>query len=200
MAQDMNPRTCIVTREEKSPDEMIRFVIGPDSLVFPDLKRNLPGRGVWVTAERKFLEEAVSKNLFSKGFKNKVKVDKNLPQLVEDLLRQTALQALAMTKKAGQVATGQAKCEALIREGAALTLLQASDAGTDGVKKLAAAIKAQTVYEEREVMLVNEFASDELDKTLNGTNTMYVTLVKGGASEKLLEMINRLMIYKATAA
>ena len=200
MAQDMNPRTCIVTREEKSPDEMIRFVIGPDSVVFPDLKRNLPGRGVWVTAERKFLEEAVSKNLFSKGFKNKVKVDKNLPQLVEDLLRQTALQALAMTKKAGQVATGQAKCEALIREGAALTLLQASDAGTDGVKKLAAAIKAQTVYEEREVMLVNEFASDELDKTLNGTNTMYVTLVKGGASEKLLEMINRLMIYKATAA
>jgi len=200
LAHDMNPRTCIVTRLEKFPDEMIRFVIGPDSLVFPDLKRNLPGRGVWVTAEKKLLEEAVSKNLFSKGFKAKVKVEKNLPELVEELLRQTALQTLAMTKKAGQVALGQAKCEALIREGAALALLQASDAGTDGVKKLAAAIKSQTVYEEREVMLVNEFTSDELDKTLNGTNTMYVALIEGGASKKLLEMINRLMIYKATAA
>lgn len=200
MAQDMNPRTCIVTRQEKSPDEMIRFVVGPDNQVFPDLKRKLPGRGVWVTAERKKLEEAVSKNLFARGFKDKVKADDNLPQLVEDLLRQTTLQALAMTKKAGLVATGQAKAEAMIRDSAALALLQASDAGTDGVKKLAAAIKAQKVYEERETMLIDEFTSEELDKTLNGTNTMYVALLKGGAAEKLVKMIDRLMNYKAQAA
>lgn len=196
----MNPRTCIVTRTEKSPDEMIRFVIGPDNQVFPDLKRKLPGRGVWVTADRKILEEAISKNLFARGFKDKVKVDDNLPQLVEDLLRQISLQALAMTKKAGLVATGQAKAETMIREGAASTLLQASDAGTDGVKKLAAAIKAQKVYETRETMLINEFSSEELDKTLNGTNTMYVALLNGGASKKLVKMINKLMNYKAQIA
>ncbi len=200
MAQDMNPRTCIVTRTEKSPDEMIRFVQGPDNQVFPDLKRKLPGRGVWITAQRKVLEEAISKNLFVRGFKDKVKVDDSLPQLVEDLLRQTALAALAMTKKAGLVATGQAKAEAMIRDGAALTLLQASDAGTDGVKKLAAAVKAQKVYEEKEVMLINEFTSEELDKTLNGTNTMYVALLEGGASRKLVKMISRLMNYKAQEA
>ena len=200
MAQDMNPRTCIVTRTEKSPDEMIRFVQGPDNQVFPDLKRKLPGRGVWITAQRKVLEEAISKNLFVRGFKDKVKVDDSLPQLVEDLLRQTALAALAMTKKAGLVATGQAKAEAMIRDGAALALLQASDAGTDGVKKLAAAVKAQKVYEEKEVMLINEFTSEELDKTLNGTNTMYVALLEGGASRKLVKMISRLMNYKAQEA
>ncbi len=196
----MNPRTCIVTRAEKSPDEMIRFVVGPENQVFPDLKRKLPGRGVWVTATRKVLEEAVSKKLFARGFKDKVQADENLPQLVEDLLRQTALQALAMAKKAGLVATGQAKAEAMIRDGASLALLQASDAGTDGVKKLAAALKAQKVYEEREIMLINEFTSEELDKTLNGTNTMYVALLKGGASKKLVKLMNRLMNYKAQAA
>ncbi len=196
----MNPRTCIVTRAEKSPDQMIRFVVGPENQVFPDLKRKLPGRGVWVTATRKVLKEAVSKKLFARGFKDKVQADENLPQLVEDLLRQTALQALAMAKKAGLVATGQAKAEAMIRDGASLALLQASDAGTDGVKKLAAALKAQKVYEEREIMLINEFTSEELDKTLNGTNTMYVALLKGGASKKLVKLMNRLMNYKAQAA
>ena len=200
MAQDMNPRTCIVTRTEKSPDDMIRFVMGPDNLVFPDLKRNLPGRGVWVTAQRGVLEDAITKNLFARGFKDKVKVDENLPHLVEDLLRQTSLQALAMAKKAGLVATGQAKAEAMIRDGVALALIQASDAGTDGVKKLAAALKAQKVYEEREVVLIDEFTSEELDKTLNGTNTMYVALSNGGAAEKLVKMISRLMNFKAMEA
>ena len=200
MAQDMNPRTCIVTRQEKSPDEMIRFVVGPDNQVFPDLQRKLPGRGVWVSAKREVLEEAVSKKLFARGFKDKVKAEDTLPQLVEDIMRQTSLQALAMAKKAGLVATGQAKAEAMIREGAALALLQASDAGTDGVKKLAAALKAQKVYENNETPLIDEFTSEELDKTLNGTNTMYVALLKGGASQKLVEMISRLMNYKASAS
>ena len=196
----MNPRTCIVTRAEKSPDEMIRFVVGPEYQVFPDLKRKLPGRGVWVTAQREVVEDAVSKNLFARGFKDRVQVDNNLPQLIEDLMRQTALQALGMTKKAGLIATGQAKAEALIRDGDVLVLLQASDAGNDGVKKLAAALKAQKVYGERDVDLINEFTSDELDKTLNGTNTMYVALLKGGAAEKLVIMISRLMNYKAKTA
>lgn len=200
MAQDMNPRTCIVTRAEKSPDEMIRFVVGPDNQVFPDLQRKLPGRGVWVTAKRELLEKAISKKLFAKGFKDKVIAADTLPQLVEDIMRQMSLQALAMTKKAGLVATGQAKAEAMIREGAALALLQASDAGTDGVKKLAAALKAQKVYEEDETLLIDEFSSEELDKTLNGTNTMYVALLEGGASKKLVEIISRLMDYKATAS
>ena len=200
MAQDMNPRTCIVTKTERSPDELIRFVKGPDNQVFPDLKRKLPGRGVWVTARREILEQAVSKKLFARGFKDKVKVDENLPQLVESLLRQASLQALAMSKKAGLVVTGQAKAEAAIRDGIVLALLQASDAGTDGVKKLAAALKAQKIYEEQEVTLIDEFSSEELDKTLNGTNTMYVALSQGGATEKLVKMINRLINFKAPEA
>ncbi len=196
----MNPRTCIVTREEKSPDEMIRFVVGPEDQVFPDLQRKLPGRGVWVSAQRELLQEAITQKLFARGFKDKVKAQDTLPQLVEDIMRQTSLQALAMAKKAGLVATGQAKAEAMIREGAALALLQASDAGTDGVKKLAAALKAQKVYEDNETLLIDVFTSEELDKTLNGTNTMYVALLKGGASQKLVKMISRLMNYKASAS
>ncbi|MDR6188094.1 putative RNA-binding protein YlxR (DUF448 family) [Agrobacterium pusense] len=45
---DVNGRMCIVTRQSGSPDELIRFVAGPDGDVVPDLKRQLPGRGCWV--------------------------------------------------------------------------------------------------------------------------------------------------------
>ncbi|MGQ3038966.1 MAG: DUF448 domain-containing protein, partial [Neoaquamicrobium sediminum] len=62
-------RTCIVTRQGGSPDGLIRFVAGPDMDVVPDLKRNLPGRGCWVTAERTILDKAVAKNLFARALK-----------------------------------------------------------------------------------------------------------------------------------
>lgn len=198
MSQDMNPRTCIVSKTEHSPDEMIRFVVGPDNQVYPDLQRKLPGRGVWVLAKRAKLEEAVAKSAFSRGFKSKVEADSDLPQLVETLLRKNALQALTMCKKAGLVETGQAKVEAAVRAGAASAFLQASDAGGDGVKKLASAVKALKVYDEVDIQRIDEFSGDELDQALGGTNTVYVALIDGGASAKLVEMINRLSSYKVT--
>ena len=63
----MNDRTCIVTRRPAGPDELIRFVVGPDKAVVPDLKRNLPGRGCWVTADREHVDKAAKKGLFSEG-------------------------------------------------------------------------------------------------------------------------------------
>ena len=200
MAQDMNPRTCIVSKTEKSPSQMIRFVLGPGNQVFPDLKRKLPGRGVWVTANRKMIEDAIAKSIFSKGFKNKVEVDNGLPDLIEKLLRKDALQALMIAKKSGLVMTGQAKSEGLVRDGAVSALLQASNAGSDGAKKLASAIKTQKVYAEQDVKLINEFSSDELDEALSKTNTVFVALLKGGATNKLVEMIDRLVNYKAQLA
>ena len=62
----MNDRTCIVTRDNHDPDDMIRFVAGPDNRVVPDLKRTLPGRGVWVGARYQLVEQAAVKNLFAR--------------------------------------------------------------------------------------------------------------------------------------
>ena len=51
--EDGSQRTCIVTRAKLPPDELLRFVLAPDGQVVPDLKRKLPGRGVWVQATAK---------------------------------------------------------------------------------------------------------------------------------------------------
>ncbi|MBV5325806.1 MAG: DUF448 domain-containing protein [Rhodospirillaceae bacterium] len=72
-------RTCIVTRKVLDKSQMIRFVAGPTGDIVPDLKGDLPGRGFWVTADRKTLDEAVRKHIFTKVTKGKAKADAGLP-------------------------------------------------------------------------------------------------------------------------
>ena len=73
-------RTCIATGEQGAPVRMIRFVVGPQGDVVPDLARRLPGRGMWVRAERAAIEHAVAKNLFAKSAKAAVRPAADLPE------------------------------------------------------------------------------------------------------------------------
>ena len=92
-------------------DELIRFVVSPAGEVVPDLKRKLPGRGLWVSASRQAVAEAVRRNHFSKGFKRDVRVTATLAADTENLLVRSAIEALAMAAKAGQVVSGFSKVE-----------------------------------------------------------------------------------------
>jgi len=99
-------RTCALTRELKPVSEMIRFVVGPAGDAVPDVKRKLPGRGIWVTATRDAIEDARKRNVFARGFKRDVSVAADLAAQTEQLIERAALDALAMAGKAGVVATG----------------------------------------------------------------------------------------------
>ena len=46
-------RMCAVSREVRPIDELIRFVVSPAGRGGADLKRKLPGRGLWVSASRR---------------------------------------------------------------------------------------------------------------------------------------------------
>src|ERR1017187_8474752 len=71
-------RMCAVTRQVRPIDELIRFVVAPSGQVIPDLKRKLPGRGLWVSASRAAVAEAVRRHQFSKGFKREVRASATL--------------------------------------------------------------------------------------------------------------------------
>ena len=83
----------------------------------PDLKRKLPGRGIWITADQAALTEAVSRKVFARGFKREVRIAPDLPDLTERLLVRAALDALAIAGKSGLVAAGFAKVEAALDPG-----------------------------------------------------------------------------------
>ncbi len=94
----MNDRTCIVARRPTGPDEAIRFVAGPDGTVVPDLKRNLPGRGCWVTADREHVDKAAKKGMFARALKAQVEVPSDLGAMVDRLLSRSALGALGLAR------------------------------------------------------------------------------------------------------
>ena len=96
-------RTCIVTREAQSPAGLIRFVLGPDNQVVPDLRHKLPGRGVWVTARFDKVEEAAKRRLFSRAFKTEARASETLAADIESLLREDLRQGLSLANKAGSV-------------------------------------------------------------------------------------------------
>src|SRR3981189_2174998 len=110
-------RMCAVSREVRPIDELIRFVVSPAGEVIPDLKRKLPGRGLWVSASHRTVAEAVRRNQFSKGFKRDVRVAPTLVADTEALLVRSAIEALAMAAKAGQVVAGFSKVQGALEQG-----------------------------------------------------------------------------------
>src|SRR5258706_13923819 len=110
-------RMCAVSREVRPIDELIRFVVSPSGEAMADLKRKLPGRGLWVSASRQAVAEAVRRNQFSKGFKRDVRVAPTLAADTESLLVRGVIEALAMAAKAGQVISRFSKVEAALGQG-----------------------------------------------------------------------------------
>lgn len=194
----MAERTCVVTRTVLPPDDMIRFVAGPDDRVVPDMKRNLPGRGVWVTAQKGLVEEAVRKNLFSRGLKISVKQDENLPDLVDGLLEQQALGALGFAKKAGECLTGAGKVEESIRRGKALFALHAVDGSSDGLRKLSQAAFAVARDGGPKIEIWRVFTAEQMSLALGATNVIHAGLTKGGAAQNCLHHVARLAHYRET--
>jgi predicted RNA-binding protein YlxR (DUF448 family) len=191
-----NDRMCIVTRARLSPDELIRFVADPDGEIVPDLKRRLPGRGVWVTATIELVGEAVKRQAFARGLKTTVRAPADLAVRVDRLLEQDALQSLAMANKAGLVVAGAAKVVAAIETGAIAGLVEANDGGADGARKLYQALTRRFGAAASKVPRIELFASSQLDLALGRTNVIHAALETGKASEAFLARCRRLAAYR----
>ncbi len=190
----MNPRTCIATREEKSPDEMIRFVLDGNDRVVPDLKRNLPGRGVWTACGASHVKQALDKSLFARGFKKKVTVDPDLPDLVDRMMVMTALGSLSMARKAGMLVPGKKNVEKAISGGAAAVLLHGTDSNGDGKRKLDHLV--EQVDPTLDVFEV--FESVQLDQVSGVANTMHLAIIDSGIADKINDMLAKLKAYRSS--
>ena len=131
-------RTCIATGDTGAPERMIRFVVGPEGDVVPDLARRLPGRGIWVKAERAAVERAVAKNLFARAARASVKPAVDLADRVERLLLERALADLSRARRAGRAVAGFVKVEQMAIQRRAGLLIVADEADGDGLGKLKA--------------------------------------------------------------
>jgi predicted RNA-binding protein YlxR (DUF448 family) len=128
-------RRCLVSGLSAERSRLIRFVVAPDGEIVPDVDEKLPGRGLWVTADRAALETARRRKLFAKAARACVRVPDDLAEQVERLLARRCRELLGLALRAGQAAFGYQKVrEWLIARKGAL-LLEASDGRPgDGAK------------------------------------------------------------------
>ena len=195
-------RMCAVTREVRPIGELIRFVVSPQGEVVPDLKRKLPGRGLWVSASRRTVAEAVRRNHFSKGFKRDIRAAATLPADTEALLVRSAAEALAMAAKARQVVAGFSKVEGALAQGQAQALIHASDGAADGIRKLDAIVRqkrgnpGESQDFPQDFPIVNVLTSSELDLALGRSNVIHAALLAGPASKTFLSRCQILVRYR----
>ncbi|MFC3629056.1 RNA-binding protein [Paracoccus angustae] len=134
--RDEPERRCIVTGEVQPKRGLIRFVAGPDGSVVPDLAEKLPGRGIWVAADRAAIDKAAAKGLFSRAAKAPVKAPEGLGDLVEAALARRVIELVSLARKSGIAVAGFEKVKGWLAEGRAKVLLQASDGSERGKGKL----------------------------------------------------------------
>jgi predicted RNA-binding protein YlxR (DUF448 family) len=184
-------RFCIVSRAVRPVEEMIRFVIAPNGKAVADLKQNLPGRGVWVTATRSALAQAVKTNAFARGLRREVRLDADLVGRTEQLLESAALDALAIARKAGLVAMGFAKVETALKRESVIALLHATEAAPDGVKKLDSAVRHSQ-------QVIRILTAQQLDLALGRPNVIHAALLAGRASETFMARLRRLERFRGS--
>ena len=194
MTASATQRFCAVTRTVKPIDDMIRFVIGPDGAVVPDLKRRLPGRGIWITATREALAAAVARKAFARSFKREVRAAPDLVDLTERLIERAALDALAVAHKAGKIALGFTKTQAALARELVVAVLNATDAAPDGAKKLSAALHRRADADK--IRAVRVFSSAQLDLALGRSNVIHAALLAGAESETVLTRVDRLERFR----
>jgi len=193
-------RTCIVTGTKDVPEAMLRFALSPDGSVVPDIRRKLPGRGVWTRLSFETVSRAATKRAFSRAFRAKAEAPASLAETVGALLEQDALQSLSIANKAGLVVAGAFKVDSAIEAGGVVALIQASDGAADGAAKRVQALRAKLGPEATAIVRVDLFKSGELDLALGRANVIHAALKHGAASSAFLARADRVRRYRGGEA
>ena len=160
-------RRCLASGEIRTPADMVRFVLDPEGVVTPDIQGKLPGRGVWVSSDRKSLEKVIALKSFARGFKGKAKVEGDLIGLTERLLARRILGLITMARKAGVIALGNDQVQSMAREAAIAFRIEASDGSKDGRSKIRTLAKAMNREQDLpDPIVVGCFTADEIGQAL----------------------------------
>lgn len=193
-------RTCAVSGEKGPPEAMLRFALSGAGEVAPDIRRKLPGRGVWTRLDYATVRQAAARQMFSRGFRTKATAPADLAETVDQLLERDALQFLSIVNKAGLVVAGATKVEAAIAAGRVVALIHAADGASDGAAKLERTLRSRLGEAADAVRRINLFPSRQLDLALGRTNVIHAALNAGEASEAFLAKVARLKQYRASEA
>ena len=176
-------RKCLATGETQPKAGLIRFVMGPDAQVFPDVMGKLPGRGVYVTSTREALETAVKKKLFARGFKAQVAVPDGMVEEVESQVLKRVVNLISLARKSGDAVAGYEKVKDWLIKEEARVLIQAKDGSGRGKSKLSTPHRGK---------YIGWMTADELGQAFGRETVIHAALSSGGLSQRVVEEAQRL--------
>ncbi|VAW21731.1 COG2740: Predicted nucleic-acid-binding protein implicated in transcription termination / ribosomal protein L7Ae family protein [hydrothermal vent metagenome] len=188
-------RQCALTRTVMPVADLIRFVTDPDGNLVPDIDARAPGRGVWISATRAAVAEAVRKNIFARSLKQKVQVPTELAQVTQTRLEQRLSGALGLARKAGQLQTGATRVKSQIAAKTIIALFTATDAAPDGRRKMVGLFKASGL--KGQVPHFDILTAPQLGLALGQQNVIHAALTIGAAANSALKRAQRLARYIA---
>jgi predicted RNA-binding protein YlxR (DUF448 family) len=177
--QDEPERRCIVTGETGPKAGLIRFAVGPEGQVVPDVLGRLPGRGFYVCADRKAIEKAATKGLFARAAKRPVLVPEGLADLVEAQIARRVVDLISLARKAGDAVTGFEKVKEWLVKGTAVVLIQASDGSERGKSKLRPP--------EKTGHFIGCLTAGELGLSFGREHAIHGALSAGGLTQRVVE-------------
>jgi hypothetical protein len=184
-------RRCIVTGESGDRASLLRFVVGPDGAIVPDIEARLPGRGLWLTARRDIVERAVAKRVFARAARRPVSVAPELADRVECLLARRCLDALGLARRAAVAVAGFDRVSDAMRRGPIGLLLVARDAAAGGTRRLGAA--------GRDVAVVSVLTAAELGAAFGRERIVHIAVARGSLCDRLRLDLARLAGLRAAA-
>lgn len=176
-------RRCVLTGARQAKEAMIRFVVGPDGAVVPDLAARLPGRGLWLSAQRSVLEDRRLAQAFARAAKARVTVPDDLrPRLVAGLARRVA-ELLGLARRAGQAVAGFVVAREWVASGRAGLMVEARDGARDGRRKL---LSGATVP------VVAPLTAAELGAVFARDHVVHVAIAPGRLAQAIVTEAERL--------
>ena len=176
-------RRCIATGEILRDEARVRFVADPDGNVVPDVAGTLPGRGMWVKADRDCVAKAVAKSLFARAAKAPVKAAADLPDRVEAAIVRRMVGDLGLARKSGMLVFGfDNVVRALGDRVAPGVLIEASDGSSDGRRKVRNAATNQNLSPR----WVDCLTRAELALALGRENVIHAAVKPGRLAERII--------------
>jgi hypothetical protein len=191
-AASTRQRRDLVSGEVMDEARLLRFVAGPDGQVVPDVAHKLPGRGLWVAAQREAVETAARKGGFSRAARAKLAASADLADQVERLLSRRVLDGLGLARRAGELMSGFDKVAAAAEAGKAAWLIEAADGAMDGRRKLLQAARRSG----RVPRLLGIYGSDELSLALGLGNVIHLAFLAGRGAERWTRDVERLAGFR----
>lgn len=175
-------RRCLASGERLPQDQLLRFVVGPENELVPDLAARLPGRGLWIRPERSLLEKALARGLFARAARAPVKAAPDLVERVGKGLRRRCQDRLGIARRAGLVLAGHDKVRSLLEKGAAVALLQAAD----GSPAQRARLRNLGLGNKPDLKVIEILTAAELGDALGRAPCVHVALLPGGSAERVI--------------